>query len=73
MGQPPGTHPCRCRPDTAISLTPLPRLLKTSDEFGVSSLSSYPTTVVGNMELLKDIFFCFSFDAGDFAYHYVHG
>ena len=75
MGQPQGTHPCRCRPDTPISLTPLPGLLKTSRWIWslYFSLSSCPTTVVGNVELLKDIFFCFSFDAGDFAYHYVHG
>ena len=75
MRQFPGTHPCRCQRDTPISLTPLPGLLKTSRWIWslYFSLSSYPTTVVGNVELLKDIFFCFSFDAGDFAYHYVHG
>lgn len=26
MGQLPGTHPCRCQPDTPISLSPLPGL-----------------------------------------------
>ena len=44
------------------------------DEFGVSScLSPCLAAAVGSAELPKDIFFCFSFDAGDFAYHYVHG
>lgn len=44
------------------------------DEFGVPTcLSPCLAAAVGNAQLPKDIFFCFSFDAGDFAYHYVRG
>lgn len=75
MGPRPGVH----IPAGVSQAVPYPLLhsegyLMLPDKFGVSScLSPCLAAAVGSTELPKDIFFCFSFDAGDFAYHYVHG